>query len=123
MPRKEPRRRRRLVRAAKKPSTALSQKAFDALYRKALLPAPDGGLALARLPHDRGRAEPVDCRQHDCGTPDMLLRAVAVRHDGIKPVTVRGGHFNDDPRAHAPDSHAIIPAGIPKRTLPSPSIH
>jgi hypothetical protein len=45
----------------------------------------------------------------------MLLRTVAVRHDGIQPVTVRGGHFNDNPGAHAPDSHAIIPAGIPRR--------
>jgi hypothetical protein len=46
-----------------------------------------------------------------------------LRGDGIKPVTVRGGHFNGDPGAHAPDSHAIITTGIPKRTLPSPSIH
>src|SRR5829696_4197281 len=57
------------------------------------------------------------------GAPDVLLRAVAVRHDGSKPVAVRGGHVDDDPGAHAPDSHAIIATGIPKRTLPSPSIH
>jgi hypothetical protein len=78
----------------------VAKKAVDALYREALLPAPDDGLALARPPHDGGRAETVGCRQHDRGAPDMLLRAVAVRDNGIKPVTVRGGHFNGDPGAH-----------------------
>jgi hypothetical protein len=101
----------------------VATKAFDALGREALLPTPDGGLALARSPHDGGRAETVGCRQHDRGTPDMLLRAVAVRDDGSKPVTVRGGHFNGNPGAHAPDSHAVIATGISKRALPSPSIH
>src|SRR5215211_5173886 len=91
----------------------VAKKAVDALCREALLPAPDRGLALARPSHDGRCAETVCCRQHDRGPPDMLLRAVTVRDDGMKPVTVRGGHFNGDPGAHAPDSHASIATGIP----------
>ena len=101
----------------------VAQKALDALCREALLPAPDGGLALARPPHDRDRAEPVGRGEHDRGAPDVLLRAVAVRHDGFQPVAVRGGHVDDDPGAHRPDSHAITATGIPCRTFPSPSDH
>src|SRR3954451_5490007 len=101
----------------------VAKMAVDALCREALLPAPNGGLALARPSHDGRCAETVCCRQHDRGPPDMLLRAVAVRDDGMKPVTVRGGHCTCDPGGHAPDSHASIATGIPKRTLPSPSIH
>ena len=50
--------------------------------------------------HDRHRAEPVGCRQYDPGTPDVLLRAVTVRHDGFKLVTLSSRYFGDDPGAH-----------------------
>jgi hypothetical protein len=42
----------------------------------------------------------------------MLLRAVAVRHDGFEPVTLSGDHFDDDPGAHPSDPHADSPKGI-----------
>ena len=37
----------------------VAQQAIDTLSHKALLPAPDAGLRLARLPHDRSRADTI----------------------------------------------------------------
>lgn len=101
----------------------VAQEPVFAFLSEALLPAPDGGLALAGLAHDRVRAEPVSRGEHDPSAPDMFLRAVAVSHDGFEPGTVRSVYLDDDPRAHAPDSHTITATEIPWGTLPSPSIH
>lgn len=62
---------------------------------------------------------------NDPGAPDMLLWAVAVRHDGFEAFTFSGSHFYDDPSAHRhrPDSHVNSPMGIHFRNRPSPSIH
>jgi hypothetical protein len=57
------------------------------------------GLAFQR------RAEPVGGGQHDPGAPDVLLRAVAVRHDGFEPVMLSGGYFDNEPGAHRTNSH------------------
>jgi len=46
----------------------------------------------------------------------------AARSD-FQPLTVRGGHFDDDPGAHPKNSHAKPPMGIRFRTRPSHSIH
>src|SRR4051812_46457963 len=43
---------------------------------------PNGGLGDTGPPHDVGRAVASRGQQHDAGTPDMLLRAVAVGNDG-----------------------------------------
>src|SRR5829696_10535884 len=99
------------------------QEAIGTFAGEALLPAPDRGLALARPTHDRVRAKPVSRGQDNRGTPRVLLRAVAVRHHGFKPGAVRGGHVDDDSGAHAPDSYAIPPDGIPNGTRLSPSNH
>jgi hypothetical protein len=101
----------------------VAEQPFDALLGKPCLPAPDSRLALRCGAHDRHRAEPVGDGQHDPGTPDMLLRAVAVCHDGFEPTTFSSGDFNDDPGAHRTDSHARPPTGIHIRTPPSHSIH
>ena len=42
----------------------------------------------------------------------MLLRAVAIRHDPLQPVTVRGAHLDADPFAHAAACHASQHKGI-----------
>jgi hypothetical protein len=89
------------------------QKAVDALLDEALLPAPDAGLRLAGPAHDRDRADTVHRQQHDLGPPDMLLRAVAVARDYRQTAAVGGGDGEGDAGAHAPDSHASAPAGIP----------
>jgi hypothetical protein len=101
----------------------VAQQAVDALLGKPFLPAPDNRLALGGVAHDRHRAEPVGGGQHDPSAPDVLLWAVAVRHDGFEAITFSGGHFYDDPSAHHPDSHVESPMGIHFRTRPSRSIH
>ncbi len=65
-----------------------------------------------------GGAQPLGGDENDPGTPDVLLRAVAVRDHGFKQGAVRGGHVDDKPWAHRPDSHAINATGIRSRTLP-----
>lgn len=101
----------------------VAQQAVHALLCKPFLPAPDRRLALGGGVHDRHRAQPSGGGQHDPGPPDMLLRAVAVCHDGFEPITFGGRHFNDNPGAHPQDSHSTPPTGIPFRTPPSHSIH
>lgn len=91
----------------------VAQEPVHAFFGEALLPTPDGGLALAGLAHDRVRAEPGSRGEHDRSAPDVFLRAVTVRHDGFEPGAVRRGYVDDDPRAHAPDSHTITATGIP----------
>ena len=44
--------------------------------------------------------QPVCGRQDDPRPPDVLLRAVAVRHDRLEPSTISGTHFDLDSLAH-----------------------
>ena len=78
------RRQRRDARRAR----LVAQQPVHALLHEALLPAPDGGLGHAGLPHDLGRAAAFGGQQHDPGAPDVLLRAVAV--DGDSEQAARG---------------------------------
>ena len=71
----------------------------------ALLPAPDRRLGAAHLAHDRKRAHTVAGHQHDPRPFDMLLSAVAIRHDRLEPSTIIGANLDLDPLAHA----AIVP--------------
>ncbi len=66
----------------------LVQQAVDALGQNARLPAPDRRLALAGLPLDRHRADPIGAQQHDPSPPHMLLRAVARSDYGFQPFPV-----------------------------------
>jgi len=101
----------------------VAQQAIEALLGEPFLPAPDNRLALGGVAHDRHRAESVGGGQHDPGAPNVLLWAVAVRHDGFGAITFSGSHFYDDPGAHRTDSHVESPMGIHFRTRPSRSIH
>src|SRR3954454_22579406 len=49
-----------------------------------LLPAPDARLRLAGPAHDLARPEPVRRSQDDPRPPDVLLRAVPVRHHRLQ---------------------------------------
>ena len=104
---------------------ALSERMLtaDALVHEALLPAPDAGLRLARLPHDRSRAETGGAEQHDLGSPDVLLGGVAIARHSLKAETFRRRNFKCDPCAHDTESHAASKMGILKRTLASGVIH
>ena len=43
----------------------VAQKALETFRGEALLPAPDAGLGLGRLAHDRARAQALDRQEHD----------------------------------------------------------
>jgi hypothetical protein len=66
---------------------------------------------------------PSAVKQNDAGPPDMLLQAVSVRHHRLKPSTVGGCHIDDDPLAHAPDSHDACEPGILSGTHSSDCMH
>ena len=62
----------------------VSQQAIDTFGREALLPALHTGLRLARLPHDRSRADPIGGQQNDRSAPSMLLGGIAIPHHSPK---------------------------------------
>jgi hypothetical protein len=101
----------------------VAQQALDTFSGEALLPAPHTGLRGARPAHDLDRADTFGGQEDDFGPPDMLLRGVAVGHDRLQSAAIGGIERDGDPRAHASESHATDPAGIPPRIHPSDLIH
>ena len=83
-----------------------------AFAHEPLLPAPDAGLGHLGPAHDLGRAAARRRRQDDPRPPDVLLRAVPIRHDPLQPATVRSAHLDADPFAHAAACHASHAKGI-----------
>ena len=73
--------------------------------------------------HDFGGDAAIRRQQHDPATPNVLLWAIPIRYHRLQTSTVGSANFNDNPGAHAPDSHAGHRTGIPIRTLPSGIIH
>src|SRR5665811_2176718 len=57
---------------------------------------------------------PLGRQQHDLGSPDVLLRSVAVPDEGLKAPALDRRDGDGNPGAHAPDSHAQTPEGIPQ---------
>jgi hypothetical protein len=101
----------------------VAQQPRDALLHESLLPAPHRRLALRRAAHDLVGAEAIGGCQYDVGSPHVLLRAVAVRHDRSQLVTISGRQCDADPCAHRADSHRPQPRGIPPGIPLSGSIH
>jgi hypothetical protein len=91
----------------------VAQQAGHALADEPLLPAPDARLALAGPPHDLGGAVAVRRGQDDPRPPDVLLRAVPVRHDRLQTGTVLGGQLDLDPSAHPRDVGMSAAEGNP----------
>ena len=81
------------------------QQALDTRLHEPLLPAPQAGLALGRLPHDLVGAQTIGGQQHDPRAPHMFLGAVPIRDDRFKTSTIGGFHIDGDPGAHPADSH------------------
>ena len=82
------------------------------LRGEALLPAPDAGLGLGRLAHDRARAQALDRQEHDLRPPDVLLRRVSVFNESVKPIEIGGRDGKRNAGSHPPDSHAATQPGI-----------
>ena len=101
----------------------VAQQPVDAFGGETLLPAPDAGLGLAGLAHDRVRAEASGAEQHDLRPPDVLLGRVAVLDQGAEPIDVGGRDGNGNAGSHAADSHAASPPGILNGIHPSDLIH
>jgi len=93
------------------------QQAVHALLHEPLLPSPDRRLALVRPAHDFDGPQAVGSQKHDPRSPDVLLRAVAVRDHRLQAEAVRGAHLDDNPFAHPPDSHIRPVGGIRSGTL------
>ena len=86
-------------------------------------PAPDTGLGLAGLGHDRRVPEPLVALQDDPRPPDMFLRALRVRDDRLQSLTVARRDSKMDAGAHSTDSHDTAQYGISNQTLSFRSIH
>ena len=104
-------------------SRLVAQKAIDAFGGKALLPAPDAGLGLARASHDLGRADIIGAQQNDLGTPDMLLRRITICDQRPQTRAIRRRNDEGYSGAHVPDSHTLSRKRIPNRTLMSGGDH
>ena len=94
----------------------VAQQTIDAGLHEPLLPAPDHRFALAGLPHDRSRTQPVGGKKHDPRPPHVFLRAVPIGDDRGQSHTILSTNVNDDPLAHPANSHDCEPTGIPKGT-------
>jgi len=101
----------------------VANQAIDALVHEPLLPAPDTGLGLAGLGHDRRGAEARAAQKDDTCPPDVLLRAFGVRDDRLQTLMIARRNGEGDAAAHAPDSHGRAVRGILKRTPLIRSIH
>src|SRR5258708_18830391 len=79
-------RRRRLSGRAR----LIAQEPIDAFEHEALLPAPHTGFVLADLALDPARPNTGAGQKDDPGPPNMLLRAIAVRHNRLEKSTIGG---------------------------------
>jgi hypothetical protein len=101
----------------------VAQQARDALLHVPLLPAPDTGLGLARPAHNLVGTETFGAKQHDLGSPGMLLRRVAVLKNRLQPLAVRRLYSDGYSSSHPPDSHVRREPGIPFGIQMSDGIH
>ena len=101
----------------------VAQEPVHAFDGEPFLPAPDAGLGLAGLAHDRVRADALGAEQHDLRPPDVLLRGVAVLDQSAEPIEVGGRDRYGNAGSHAADSHAASPPGIPTGNQMSDAIH
>ena len=90
----------------------VAQKALETFRGEALLPAPDAGLGLGRLAHDRARAQALDRQEHDLRPPDVLLRRVSLFNESVKPIEIGGRDGKRNAGSHPPNSHAATQPGI-----------
>ncbi len=90
----------------------VAQEAHHAFGHEPLLPAPDSGFAGAAAAHNLRRAAAIGRQQDDARAPDVLLRAVAIRHNRLKLRAILGCYFHFDSIEHPADSHGGAGMGI-----------
>jgi hypothetical protein len=90
---------------------------------EAVLPTPDHRLGLARCTHNLSRAMTIGSQKHDPGPPDVLLRAIAVRHSRFERAAVSAAQSNVRSLMHSPDSHVRVRWGILTRIEMSDLVH
>ena len=100
-----------------------AEQPVEPLLDKPFLPPPYARLGLAGLPHDLVRADAIGGQQDDFGSPDVLLRRIAVKHQGLEPMNIGGRNGEGLSCAHRADSHIANLPGIPIGTQMSGSIH
>ena len=101
----------------------VTQQAALTFRHEAFLPAPDTGLRLAGLTHDLVGADAVRAQQHDRGSPDMLMRRVAISRQRSQTATISRLEGDGYSGSHAPDSHRSSLSGIPSGIQMSELIH
>jgi hypothetical protein len=101
----------------------IAEQTGHAFGQEALLLAPDRRLARAGAAGEFHRAATLGGQQHDLRPPDMLLRAVAVRHDGAERQAVGFGEVDCGGSAHPSDSHGQVSVRILNRMQMSDFIH
>ena len=89
---------------------------------KALLPAPDHGLALANRAHDGRGALAIRRQQNNPRPPNVLLRAAAIPDDRLQALPIGRRNLDGDPLAHAALWHSRPRGNTKIRTFPSGSI-
>src|SRR3954470_5930228 len=94
---------------------------FEQVVREAAEGRPElhARLGLAGPAHDLARPQAVRRGQDDPRSPDVLLRAVPVRHHRLQTGTVGGAHLDTDPFAHPCNVGTRVADG----NLPSDQIH
>ena len=80
-------------------------------------------LAGARAAHDLRCAATIRGQQNDVRSPHMFLSGVSICHDRCQSLAVTGTYLDDDPCAHAINSHPRPASGILIRTHPSDFVH
>jgi hypothetical protein len=101
----------------------VAQKPIDAFGGEPFLPAPDAGLGLAGLAHDRVRSDALGAEQHDLRPPHVLLGRVAVLDQNAEPIKVEARDGKGNAGSHGADSHEASPRGIPIGIQMSDAIH
>ena len=96
----------------------VAEKAINAFFHEAFLPAPDAGLRLTCSAHDLVRSDAVRTQKDDGRPPHMFLGGAAVPDHSFKTKAVGGADCNGYSSAHTPDSQMRMTVGILKRTLP-----
>jgi hypothetical protein len=118
--RKTPRLSRRLVSAAKKVSTALSDEQEVGVKgnpkrgcRERLLPAPYAGFGQARATRDLHGPAPLGGGQDHLGSGHMLLGGIAITGDRLQAETILRRDADLDPCSHPKSMDRSAPNGNP----------